>query len=78
MDQILMGPVFSMVQNTVYAAPPVPCRLYADTAVVVTQSNTAAFTASTACTLSEGGYLITAPFIKMTSAGPANVRLSRA
>jgi hypothetical protein len=77
-EQILIGPVFSMVQNVIYAAPPVPSRLYADTAVVVVQSDTVAFTASTACTLAEGGYLITAPFIKMTSAGPANIRLSRA
>lgn len=78
MDQIQMGPVFAMVQNTAYAAPPVPCRLYTDIAATITQSNTAAFTASSAVTLSEGSYLITAPFIKLTSAGPVNVRLSRA
>lgn len=73
-----MGPVFAMVQNVAYAAPPVPCRLYTDIAATITQSNTEAFTASTACTLVEGGYLVTAPFIKCTSAGPVNVRLSRA
>jgi hypothetical protein len=77
-EVVFMGPVTAMIQNVAMAAPAVPCRLYADTGATITQSNTVAFTASTAVTLTEGGYLITAPFVKLTSAGPVNVRFSRA
>ena len=77
-EGISLGPVFAMVQNTVYATPPVNCRLYTDIAATIVQSNTQAFTASTAVTLAEGSYLISAPFIKCTSSGPVNVRLTRA
>ncbi len=75
---IPLGPVFAMLQNVAYATPAVHCKLYADTAATIIQSNTEAFTASTAVTLVEGAYEISAPFIKCTSAGPVNVRLSRA
>lgn len=70
------GPVFSMVQNQVYAVAG-RRRLYTDIAATILQSNTSAFTASTAVTLVEGSYEITAPFIKLTSAGPVNVRLTK-
>lgn len=76
-EMLSLGPISSMIQNTVYATPPGNCRLYADGTPTILQSNTQAFTASTAVTLVEGGYLISAPFIKCTSAGPVNVRLSR-
>jgi hypothetical protein len=77
-EMISMGPVTAMVQNQIYAAPSVPARLYTDIAATIQQSNTVAFTANTTVTLTEGGYLVTAPFIRVTSAGPVNVRFSRA
>jgi hypothetical protein len=73
-----IGPVVALVQNQVYALPAVQCRLYTDNAATLLQSTTQAFTASTAVTLVEGGYLVTGGFIKLTSAGPANVILKRA
>ena len=76
-EMISMGPVTAMVQNQIYAAPSTPCRLYTDIAATIQQSNTVAFTANTAVSLVEGGYTVTAPFIRVTSAGPVNVRFSK-
>ena len=73
-----LGTPVAMVQNQVYALPAVQCRLYTDNAATVQQSTTQTFTANTAVTLVEGSYLLTAPFVRITSAGPVNVVLKRA
>lgn len=66
-----------MLQDVVYATPPAAANFYCDTAATFVQSNTQAFTASTAVTLSEGSYWFSAAFIKLTSSGPVNGRFTR-
>lgn len=77
-EQITVGPVFPMIQNTIYAMPAAACVLYADTAATIVSSLTVAMTATTSNTLVEGKITIAAAFIKCTSAGPVNVILKKA
>lgn len=74
---ISCGLVVPMEQNVVYACPPGAANLFTDIAATFIQSCTQAFTASVAVTLSEGNYWLSSPFIKLTSAGPVNVRITR-
>ena len=73
-----LGTPVALVQNQVYALPAVQCRVYTDNAATFQQSTTVAFTASTAVTLVEGSYLLSAPYFRCTSAGPVNAVFKRA
>ena len=78
-EALQLGVISSLVQNQIYALPPVRAILYCDTAITFLQSNTVAFTASTAVTLTEGKYIdVSGGFIKPTSAAPINITLKRA
>ena len=73
------GQIHSLVQNTVYALPPVQCVLYTDaTTPTLQQSLTSTFTANTAVTLTTGQAEVNGGFLRLTSAGPINVILKRA
>ena len=73
------GPVQSMVQNTIYALPPVKCTLFTDaTTPTIQQSLTSTFTANVVLTLTSGQSEVVGGFIRCTSAGPINVILKRA
>lgn len=72
------GPFTQMAQNIVYALPPGKCKLYTNSAgAVLQQSNDFAFASSTAVTLVEGAYDVSAAFIRATNVGGALVRLVR-
>jgi hypothetical protein len=76
-NYISPGVTTTLTQNIVYALPGALCKLYSQTAgATFTQSNDIAFAASTACTLVEGAYEVSAAFIKST-AGDAVVLLKR-
>lgn len=67
-EGLMMGITTTLKQNVVYALPHRHCKLYTETAgATLVQSNTEAFTASTAVTLVEGSYEVSAGFIKCTS-----------
>ncbi len=74
---IQIGPVFSMVQNTVYAVPSRRCLLFTDaTTPTIQQSTDFAFTANAALTLTSGQAELAGGFIRLTTSGPINVRLA--
>jgi hypothetical protein len=72
------GPVWSMIQNVVYALPPVQTRLFTTGAPTLQQANDVAMTAPVAVTLTDGMALLAGGFIRCTSAGPQLVTLKRA
>jgi hypothetical protein len=76
-NYISPGVTTTLTQNIIYALPGVQCKLYTNTAgATLVQSNDIAFASSSACTLVEGGYDVSAAFIKST-AGDAIVLLKR-
>jgi hypothetical protein len=72
------GPVWSMVQNTVYALPAVRTRLFTTGAPTLQQANDLAMTAPVAVTLTDGMAELAGGFLRCTSAGPQLVTLKRA
>lgn len=63
------GVVTTIPQSTVYALPPVRVLLFCDTATPnLLQSNTSAFTASVAVTLTNGQAELAGGFIQSTTA----------
>ncbi len=74
------GPVQSMVQNQVYALPPTKALLYCEVAAATFEmSNVVAMVPATAVTLDANEQIeVAGGFIRLTSAGPANVVLKRA
>ena len=78
MDLLSCGPQYSLVTNTVYALPVHKVTLFTDAATpTIVQSNTPAATLSVAVTLTGGMATLAGGFIKVTSAGPTLVTLSR-
>lgn len=68
--------LLTMTQNVVYALPAKRCKLYTNTAgATFLQSNDSAFASSSAVTLVEGAYEVSAAFIEATNAGGALVIL---
>ena len=74
-EYISCGPVTSILANVAYALPAVKCTLFAEGSPTITQSNTAAFTASVAVTLTGGMATLAGGFVKSTTT--INVRLVR-
>ena len=66
---IPVGMQVTLLANVVYALPPVKCTLYTDTATpTITQSNTLAFTNSTAVTVTAGvASVLGGLFVKCTA-----------
>jgi hypothetical protein len=78
-ELIPVGPVFSMVQNTIYALPASRVLLFTDGAApTIQQSTTAAFTANVAVTLTGGQAEIAGGFIRQTNLATCNVTLKKA
>ena len=74
--QLLALGINSVIQNQVYALPNRRCLLFTDTAAATLfQSNTEAFTLSTAITLTNSEAEVGGGFLKCTSAGPILVTL---
>lgn len=60
-----VGTPVTMLANVIYALPAVNCVLYTDaTTPTITQSNTQAFTANTAVTVTGGAATVGGGFIK--------------
>lgn len=76
-EVITIGPVFSMVQNTVYALPAPKVTLFTTGAPTLQQANDVAMTAPVAVTLTGGMSQLTGAFLRCTSAGPQLVTLKR-
>lgn len=77
-EQITCGPVFSMVQSTIYALPPIRVLLFTDGAApTIQQSMTVAFTANVAVTLTGGQAELAGGFIRQTNLATCNVTLKR-
>lgn len=77
-NTVPMGSPFAMVQNTIYALPPVQCSIYSDaTSPTIQQSQTVEFTANTSVTLTAGAGVVNGGFIRCTS-GAINITLKRA
>lgn len=71
---IQIGPVFDVVQNTIYALPNRRCLLMTDgAAATIQQSTDVAFTANAALTLSSGQAEVAGGFMRCTS---GNIRVS--
>ena len=65
MTSFSLGVLFTMIEDEIYALPAKRCRLYTNTAgVTLLQSNDEAFASSTAVTLVEGSYEVSAAFIQ--------------
>lgn len=63
------GPVTALVQNQIYACPPVKCTLFTDaTTPTIQQSNTAAFTANVVLTFTSGMASVVGGFLRATTA----------
>lgn len=77
-EVISIGPVFSMVQNTIYALPAPRVLLFTTGAPTIEQANDVAFTAPVAVTLTGGQAELGGRFLRCTSAGPQLVTLKRA
>lgn len=75
-EVLSMGYPLTMTQNTIYALPSVPVRLFTETtAAVIKLSNIAAMTTTTTITLTTGiSDVLPAGFIQCTS-GTINVKL---
>lgn len=76
-EVISPGPVFSMIQNTVYALPASRCLLFTTGAPTLQQANDLAMTAPVAVTLTGGQAELAGGFIRCTSAGPQLVVLKK-
>ena len=76
MTALTLGAPIAITQNEIYALPAKRCLLFSD-AVTPTffQSNTEAFTASIAVTLTAGQAELAGGFLKCTSATPGNITL---
>jgi hypothetical protein len=72
------GPVWSMIQNTVYALPASRCLLFTTGAPTLEQSTVVAMTAPVAVTLTGGQAELAGGFLRCTSAGPQLVVLKKA
>lgn len=77
-EQITIGPVFSMVQNTIYAMPASVVTLFATGTPTIVASDTVGMAATVSVTLTNGQATVAAGFVKLTSAGPVNVFLKKA
>ena len=75
---ISLGPVFSMVQNTVYALPASRCLLFTTGAPTLQVANDVAMTAPVAVVLTAGQAELSGQFLRCTSAGPQLVTLKKA
>jgi hypothetical protein len=74
-----LGVITPLLQNVVYALPVIQCTLFTDTATpALQQSNTSAFTANVALTLTNGQVQVVGGFLRATAVGGANVILKRA
>ena len=77
-EQIPIGPIFSMVQNTIYALPAAPVLAFVTGTPTLQQSTDVAFGASKAVTLDTNNQAqLAGPFIRCTSAGPQLITLKR-
>jgi hypothetical protein len=72
------GPIWSMVQNTVYTLPASRCLLFTTGAPTLQQANDLAMTAPVTVTLTAGQAELAGGFIRCTSAGPQLVILKKA
>lgn len=78
-EEIPIGPVFSMVQNTIYTLPDGRVLLFTDGAAPTLQmSTTVAFTANVAVTLTGGQAELAGQFIRCTNLATCNVVLKKA
>lgn len=77
-ELLSLGPVSSLVQNTVYALPAVHCLLFTTGAPTLQQSTDVAMTAPVAVVLTAGQAELAGGFLRCTSAGPQLVTLKRA
>lgn len=69
-ELIPIGMPVTLVQNQVYALPAVKTTLFTDaTTPTIQQSNTAAFTANVAVTLTGGAAAVGAGFLRTTGTG---------
>ena len=65
-----LGTPTALVQNQIYALPAVEAELFTDaTTPTIQQSNTVAFTANVAVTLTGGSAAVTGGFLRTTSSG---------
>jgi hypothetical protein len=65
-----VGTPVTLVQNQIYALPAAKVTLFTDAATpTIQQSNTAAFTANTAVTLTGGSSVVSSGFLRATTAG---------
>ena len=76
LEYISTGRPTTLLQNVVYALPPVKCTLYTSGAPTLVQSNTSDMAVTTPVTLVEGQYTVAGAFIKST-AGNAVITLNR-
>jgi hypothetical protein len=63
-ELVSIGPPTTLLAGVAYALPAVRVTLYTDAAATLTQSNTQAFTASNAVTLTAGVSSVAGGFIK--------------
>lgn len=65
-----IGPPTALTQNTVYALPAANVTLFTDaTTPTIQQSNTQAFTANVAVTMTGGASVVSGGFIRATTTG---------
>lgn len=66
-NYIQIGPVYDMVQNTIYALPNRRCLLFTDSGGTIQQSTDVGFTANAVLTLSSGQAEVSGGFVRCTS-----------
>lgn len=65
-----LGQPVALTQNGIYALPAVKCTVFTDaTTPTIQQSNTVAFTANVAVTLTGGAAAVSGGFLRTTSSG---------
>lgn len=65
-----VGPLVALTQNQIYALPAVKVTLFTDATTPTLQvSNTAAFTANVAVTMTGGAAVVSGGFIRATTTG---------
>jgi hypothetical protein len=77
-ETLSCGPIWSMIQNVVYALPASRCLLLTTGAPTLQQANDLAMTAPVAVTLTGGQAELAGGFLRCTSAGPQLVVLKKA
>lgn len=78
-ELLTIGPVTSLVQNTIYALPASRVLLFTDgVAPTIQQSTTVAFTANVAVTLTAGQAELAGGFLRCTNLATCNVTLKKA